>query len=88
MVNNDESIAKGEPLTLIGITSAIAGLDTEVKLDWANKGMRSWTKLIMPSVALCTWKETASQDEVEITDGFVQPKFLKQILQKLAEAGD
>lgn len=87
VLNTDQSIRDGDVLTLVGISSKFEDDDeSAVPLDWSNPGTHSATGLTKRSAAITSWPETATQDDVEITEGFVKPRFLKAILLKRDES--
>lgn len=81
VVNTPESIANGDRLELVGISSQIGRSQQEVSLSWAHAGQRCRSGLTQPSVAVCDWCETAEQDEVDVSPHIIDPVQLRDILE-------
>lgn len=83
VVSSNETIKAGGPIDLIGITSENYPdqADNQVEL---TTGPQTRTKLKEPwSAALCTWRISLRPDQFRISEGFVIPKTMFQILKKL-----
>ncbi len=83
VISSNEEIQAGGLIDLIGITSKNDPEQAENQVELPT-GYQALTNLKGPwSAALCTWKIALQSDEFQLGKGFVRPKELRAILQKL-----
>ena len=83
VVSPDSAIKADGAVDLLGITSENYPDQAANQVELPT-GPHTRTRLKEPwSAALCTWKITLHPDEFRISDGFVVPRVLFKILEKL-----
>ena len=79
VVSSNAELARDDNFDGVGVSRDVYGKEEEVELEW---GHNSRTGLKVKSAAICTWKHTFTRDRVNIGNGYVKPKYLREILQK------
>lgn len=82
VITTNEQIKSGGPIYAVGITSTFdeAQSDLYVSLPY---GPTARTSLKIPSAALCTWVIDISQDQLEVGPGYLHPRLVDPIAERL-----
>jgi hypothetical protein len=85
VITSNEELAGGcDPIQAVGITSELSGSprDHYVLLPF---GAHAKTRLSVESAALCTWVIEIARAKVDVSEGFVGPAYIQQIVDVLTQ---
>jgi hypothetical protein len=82
VISTPQQIQEGCDIELVGITSELSSSPAEdyAPIPW---GHCATTRLTKKSAALCTWRVTLSQSDVEAGRGIVPPRYVEEIRTKV-----
>jgi hypothetical protein len=89
IVTASEKILPGQPFLTVAITGTFEFPLPEdcVELPWGPKG-RCRTGLTKKAVAVCSWLEQITEDDIESNQGVVPPHEMLEILEKVKHLVD
>lgn len=82
VISSNEDLTAGQAIQAVGITTNLTQSPPEdyVALPW---GRNARTGLTEESAALCTWVIEVAQDAVNIGKGFVDPRLVLRIVERI-----